>query len=125
MPLNGTDEAAKSTTKNVLVYVLDRALRLLHPYMPFLTEEIWQHLPSSAEGASIMTAAYPEFGTELENAHAEQEMILLMEVIRSVRNTRAEMNVPPSRPVTLLIKAEGCCDGRPSQARRVLHRSLL
>jgi valyl-tRNA synthetase len=106
MPLNGTDEAAKSTTKNVLVYVLDRALRLLHPYMPFLTEEIWQHLPSSAEGASIMTAAYPEFGTEWENAQAEQEMSLLMEVIRSVRNTRAEMNVPPSRPVTLLIKAK-------------------
>jgi valyl-tRNA synthetase len=106
MPLNGDDESAKRTTQNVLIYVLDQALRLLHPFMPFITEEIWQHLPCHAEGDSIMTAAYPAFDPALIDETAEREMTLLMEIIRSVRNTRAEMNVPPSRPVTLLIKAD-------------------
>ncbi|MGB8956252.1 MAG: valine--tRNA ligase [Tumebacillaceae bacterium] len=106
MPLNGEDEAAKTVTKNVLVHVLDHALRLLHPFMPFLTEEIWQHLPSSAEGESIMLAEYPEYSEANANPVAEQEMKLLMEIIRSIRNTRAELNVPPSRPITLLIKAK-------------------
>jgi valyl-tRNA synthetase len=106
MPLNGEDDAAKETTKNVLVYVLDSALRLLHPYMPFLTEEIWLHLPGRAEGASIVTAAYPTDLEAFANPTAEQEMSLLMEIIRSIRNSRAEMNVPPSRPITLLIKAK-------------------
>ena len=106
MPLNGEDEAAKIVTKNVLVHVLDQALRLLHPFMPFLTEEIWQHLPSSKEGESIMLAEYPEYSEANANPVAEQEMKLLMEIIRSIRNTRAEMNVPPSRPITLLIKAK-------------------
>ncbi|MCX7571387.1 valine--tRNA ligase [Tumebacillus sp. DT12] len=105
MPLNGDDAEAKRTTQNVLVYVLDQALRLLHPFMPFLTEEIWQHLPSRPEGASIMTAQYPAYTKDLADATAEGEMELLMEIIRSVRNTRAEMNVPPSRKVNLLIKA--------------------
>jgi len=105
MPMNGDDLAAKKTTQNVLLYVLDNGLRLLHPYMPFLTEEIYQHLPHTAEGVSIMTQPYPEFDPQWEQAEAEREMSLIMEIIRSIRNTRAEMNVPPSRPVTLFIKA--------------------
>ncbi|KEO82702.1 valine--tRNA ligase [Tumebacillus flagellatus] len=105
MPLNGEDEAAKNTTKNVLVYVLDQALRLLHPFMPFLTEEIWQHLPASREGESIMTAKYPEYSAGLDDATAEREMSLFIDIIRSIRNTRAELNVPMSRKITLLIKA--------------------
>jgi valyl-tRNA synthetase len=104
MPLNGEDEAAKKTAQNMLVYVLDNALRLLHPFMPYLTEEIWQHLPSSAEGASIMVAAYPEATDAWQNEEAEKEMNLFIEIIRSIRNTRAEMNVPMSRQITLLIK---------------------
>ncbi|HEU4963791.1 MAG TPA: valine--tRNA ligase [Bacilli bacterium] len=106
MPLNGDDAQAKSTTLNVLVYVLDQSLRLLHPFMPFITEEIWQALPSTAAGASIVTASYPAFDAKWEDAQAEKEMGLLMDIIRSIRNTRAEMNVPPSRPITLLIKAK-------------------
>ncbi|TCP59683.1 valyl-tRNA synthetase [Tumebacillus sp. BK434] len=106
MPLNGEDEEAKTTTKNVLIYALDQSLRLLHPFMPYLTEEIWQHLPVHAEGESIMKATYPSFAEELNDTQAEQEMNLLIDLIRSVRNTRAEMNVPPSRPITLLIKAK-------------------
>jgi valyl-tRNA synthetase len=106
MPLNGEDEAAKNTTRNVLTYVLDQALRLLHPFMPYLTEEIWQHLPVHAEGESIMLADYPAYNSELADPQAEKEMNLLIDLIRSVRNTRAEMNVPPSRPITLLIKAK-------------------
>jgi len=106
MPMNGDDEAAKKTTQNVLAYVLDSALRLLHPFMPFLSEEIWQHLPTHGAGVSIMTADYPVFQEEWRNEQAEREMTLIMEIIRSIRNTRAEMNVPPSRPITLFIKAK-------------------
>ncbi|MFD2169002.1 valine--tRNA ligase [Tumebacillus lipolyticus] len=116
MPLNGDDEAAKNTTKNVLIYALDQALRLLHPFMPYQTEEIWQHLPVHASGESIMRAAYPEYNADLADAQAEKEMNLLIDLIRSVRNTRAEMNVPPSRPITLQIKAKD------AEVEQILHR---
>lgn len=100
--LQGDDESAKRTTQSVLVYVLDQSLRLLHPFMPFITEEIWQHIPH--EGQTITLAAYPERQDRFVNEQAAREMELLMDMIRSVRNIRAEMNVPPSRPITLIIK---------------------
>jgi valyl-tRNA synthetase len=100
--LYGQDETKKRCTQSVLVYVLDQALRMLHPFMPFITEEIWQYLPH--QGESITIAAWPKFEARLEHASAAKEMELLMELIRNVRNVRAEMNVPPSRPVTILIK---------------------
>ncbi|UOF92942.1 valine--tRNA ligase [Fodinisporobacter ferrooxydans] len=100
--LYGQDEGKKRQSKIVLVYVLDRALRLLHPFMPFITEEIWQHLPHT--GTSISLAEWPVDQERFVDASAVSDMELLMELIRSVRNVRAEMNVPPSKPVTLLIK---------------------
>ncbi|BCJ85063.1 valine--tRNA ligase [Effusibacillus dendaii] len=100
--LQGDDEEAKQTTKSVLVYVLDQSLRLLHPFMPFITEEIWQHIPH--DGKTITLAAYPDFDDSLVNESAADEMEVLMDLIRAVRNVRAEMNVPPSRPVTMIIK---------------------
>ncbi|MFV9511072.1 valine--tRNA ligase [Tepidibacillus sp. LV47] len=102
LSLYGDDETAKKTTKSVLTYVLDHTLRLLHPYMPFITEEIWQHLPH--EGESISVAKWPEYRKEFVNEQAAKEMTLLMEVIRSVRNIRAEVNVPLSKKVQLIIK---------------------
>ncbi|MFT9487646.1 MAG: valine--tRNA ligase [Tepidibacillus sp.] len=102
LPLYGDHEQAKKTTKSVLNYVLDRTLRLLHPYMPFITEEIWQHLPH--EGESITLASWPEYREEFVNEQAAKEMVLLMDVIRSVRNIRAEVNVPLSKKIQLLIK---------------------
>jgi valyl-tRNA synthetase len=104
LPLYGDDEEAKQTTRSVLAYVLERTLRLLHPLMPFITEEIWQHLPH--EGDSITVAKWPEGSTDFADADAVKDMNLLKEVIRSVRNIRAEVNVPPSKKIDLQIKAE-------------------
>ncbi|GIO34736.1 MULTISPECIES: valine--tRNA ligase [Paenibacillus] len=103
LSLYGDDEAAKKTTKSVLSYVLDRTLRMIHPFMPFISEEIWQHLPH--QGETITLAAWPEYDPALENADAAREMSLLMDVIRAVRNIRAEVNVPMSKKVELMLNA--------------------
>ncbi|MBP1156597.1 MULTISPECIES: valine--tRNA ligase [unclassified Paenibacillus] len=105
LSLYGNDEAAKKTTKSVLAYVLDRTQRLIHPFMPFISEEIWQHLPH--EGETITLAAWPTFEARFEAPEAVREMELLMDIIRSVRNIRAEVNVPMSKKVDLLVKPAG------------------
>ncbi|MBL1228877.1 valine--tRNA ligase [Enterococcus sp. BWB1-3] len=100
--LYGENEAAKQTTKSILVYTLDNILRLLHPIMPFVTEEIWEKIPHI--GVSLVVAEYPTVHEELSDNKAAQGMEVLKEVIRSVRNIRAEVNTPLSKPITLLIK---------------------
>jgi len=104
LPLYGDDEAAKKTTRSILAYVLDQTMRLLHPFMPFITEEIWQHLPH--EGESITVAAWPTVREELHFAEEADNMKLLMDIIRSVRNIRAEVNTPMSKKVPLYISAK-------------------
>jgi len=104
LPLYGDDEAAKKTTRSILAYVLDNTMRLLHPFMPFITEEIWQHLPH--EGKSITVAKWPEVRPEFTDKDAAEEMRLLVDIIRSVRNIRAEVNTPLSKPIKLHIKAK-------------------
>jgi valyl-tRNA synthetase len=88
-------------TQRILVEVLGAILKLLHPFMPFITEEIWHKLPG-VEG-SIMAAVYPEPDAGLKNPAAEAEMALVMESIVAVRNMRAEMNVPPAAQVSVLV----------------------
>ncbi|PDO11012.1 MAG: valine--tRNA ligase [Candidatus Reconcilbacillus cellulovorans] len=102
LPLYGDDEEAKRRARSVLVYTLDRALRLMHPFMPFLTEEIWQHLPH--DGETIMLAEWPAYDPVFEAPDAVREMDLLKDVIRAVRNVRAEVGVSPGKPVALWIK---------------------
>ncbi|MEK5232733.1 valine--tRNA ligase [Lysinibacillus sp. FSL K6-0232] len=104
LPLYGEDEAAKKTTRSILAYVLDQTMRLLHPFMPFITEEIWQHLPH--DGESITVAAWPTVRTDLHFAEEADNMKLLMDIIRSVRNIRAEVNTPMSKKVPLFISAK-------------------
>ncbi|MDR7237416.1 valine--tRNA ligase [Neobacillus drentensis] len=104
LPLYGEDEAAKKTTRSILAHVLDQTMRLLHPFMPFITEEIWQNLPH--EGESITTAKWPEVNPALSDDQAAQEMKLLVEMIRSVRNIRAEVNTPMSKKIKMLVKAK-------------------
>ncbi|NEU29792.1 valine--tRNA ligase [bacterium LRH843] len=104
LPLYGEDEAAKLTTRSVLAYVLDQTMRLLHPMMPFITEEIWQHLPHNGE--SITVATWPKKQDELVFEDALKDMELLTSIIRSVRNVRAELNVPMSKQIELLIHAK-------------------
>ncbi|WP_151736665.1 valine--tRNA ligase [Paenibacillus tengchongensis] len=103
LSLYGENASAKAKTQSVLAYVLDRTLRLIHPFMPFITEEIWQHLPH--EGKTIMLAEWPKYDAALENPQAVKEMNLLMDTIRAVRNIRAEVNVPMSKKVELIVKA--------------------
>ncbi len=104
LPLYGEDEQAKKTTRSILAYVLDNTMRLLHPFMPFITEEIWQNLPHNGE--SITVAKWPEVNPEISDAQAAGEMRLLVDIIRSVRNIRAEVNTPMSKQIKLYIKAK-------------------
>ena len=103
LSLYGSNPAAKAKTQSVLAYTLDQTLRLIHPFMPFISEEIWQHLPH--EGETITLAAWPKYDIALENPEAVAEMDLLMDIIRAVRNIRAEVNVPMSKKVELIVKA--------------------
>ncbi|MGN1401306.1 MAG: valine--tRNA ligase [Bacillus sp. (in: firmicutes)] len=104
LPLYGEDEEAKKTTRSILAYVLDNTMKLLHPFMPFITEEIWQNLPH--QGESITTSAWPVVKEELSDAKAAEDMKLLVEIIRSVRNIRAEVNTPLSKKINLILKAK-------------------
>jgi len=93
------------TAQHVLASVLKGALELLHPFMPFITEEIWQHLP--ARGVTIMRAPWPAARGDLADPGVESEMAVLMEVTKAVRHIRSEMNVPPGcRAETLLVAPE-------------------
>ena len=91
----------KDTAMKVLVYVLDQVLRLLHPFMPFITEEIWQSIPH--EGESLMLSAWPVYKEELNFKAEKDQMESVMEAIRAIRNRRAEMNVPPSKKAALYV----------------------
>ena len=99
--LYGEDESAKMMNKSVLVHVLDQSLRLLHPIMPFVTEEIWGNLPH--QGDSLVVAQYPTVEAKWIDETATTGMETLKELIRSVRNIRAEVNTPLSKKITLLI----------------------
>ena len=99
--LYSDDETQKNTALQVLVYVLDQTLRLLHPFMPFITEEIWQSLPH--EGEALIAAQWPVYTEALAFPKEESLMESVMSAIRSIRNRRAEMNVPPSTKAALFV----------------------
>ena len=88
--------------RQVLTFVMTGILRLLHPFMPFVTEEIWQSLPH--EGEALMIAAWPQYDASLSFPEEEREMERVMEAIRGIRNRRAEMNVPPSRKAQVYVE---------------------
>lgn len=99
--LYAQDAVRKQTAISVLVYVLDQLLRLLHPFMPFITEEIWQSIPH--EGDALIVAKWPEFRQDLTFKTECDLMESVMEAIRAIRNRRAEMNVPPSKKAALFV----------------------
>ena len=110
--LNGDDETAKEGAQRVLLYVLVEILKLLHPFMPFITEEIWQALPH--EGDALMMQSYPVYDESLNFPEDETSFGMVMDAIKAVRARRAEMNVPPSRKSHLIIvtdKAKAFTDG--------------
>src|SRR5262249_34854868 len=108
LALEGAAAAEQERTRRVLATVLDSVLRLLHPLMPFITEEIWHALHPDRAGDSIMVQPYPVFAPEHVDDEAERHMALLMDVIRAVRNIRSEMNLPPGQELTAVVipKAE-------------------
>ena len=101
--LNSEDEKAADTARAVLVYVMTGMLQLLHPFMPFITEEIWQSLPH--EGESIMISKWPEYSKDLEFTAEEAEFERIVKGIRAIRVRRNEMNVPPSRKAKVIIES--------------------
>ncbi len=102
--LYGEDEEAKLAAQNVLCYVLLRVLELLHPFMPFITEEIWQALPH--QGEYLIRAQWPTYREEFAFAREEQAMEAVKDAISAVRARRAEMNVPPSRKAKIIIASQ-------------------
>ena len=98
------EDETNETAQKVLVYVLSNTLVLLHPFMPFITEEIWQHLPH--DGETIMRTSWPEFNKDYIFDDDATSMKMIMEAVKAIRNTRAGMNVPPSKKAHLYIKTD-------------------
>jgi len=103
--LYGEDLAGRQTARHVLVRVLKGTLELLHPFMPFITEDIWQRLPH--QGETIMKTPWPEPEESLRDPVAESGMADLMEITRSIRRLRSEMNVPPGKKAAVILLAPG------------------
>ncbi len=99
--LNGENKEYADNARSVLVYVLSNTLKLLHPFMPYITEEIWQSLPHSGE--SIMISQWPVYNEALDFSADEEDFEKIMDAIKAIRNRRSEMNVPPSRKAKVCI----------------------
>lgn len=100
--LQSEGETAQNA-RQVLIYVLDKILKLLHPFMPFITEEIWQTIPHDTDGKTVMLEKYPEYDPSLDFPSEAEEMMKVMEAITAIRTQRNEMNVPPSKKTKLFI----------------------
>ncbi len=118
--LAGTDEAAKAETRATTAWVLDQILHVLHPIMPYITEELWEQL-SANRANRLITADWPEVGPELVDQAARDEMNWVVRLITSVRSMRSEMNVPPAAQIELKLKDAGVG----SLARLDTHRDLI
>ncbi len=105
LALYGDRDERKRVAQSVLLYVLDQLLRLLHPFIPFVTEEIWQALP--VQGDALIIADWPSVNKGFERPDAVRKMAVVMDAIRAVRNMRAEMNVAPSKAITMVVKVHG------------------
>ena len=114
--LYGEDVSLKKSSRVVLQQVLTGVLRILHPFMPFVTEEIWQRLPDTR--GSIMVSAFPVASDFLSDEQALREMTSVMGVITGVRNIRGEMNIPPSKPVSIMMEVPDEGD------REILNRNI-
>ena len=108
--LPGAPAGEAAVARAVLRHVLDAVLRLLHPVMPFITEDLWQRIPH--EGETIALSAYPTHDPGLVDEEAEREVALAMEIVVRVRNVRAELNIDPGRRLQLLAHARDAGAGR-------------
>jgi valyl-tRNA synthetase len=120
--LNGDDPEAQAATRAVLVGVFDAVLRLLHPFVPFITEEIRSLLPH--EGETILTAPYPQADARLNDPEANAAVERMKAVITGIRNIRSAMNIPPSTPLSALVRTEEADTARHLEAGAVHVRRL-
>ncbi len=100
------DQKRQDLTRQTLLEVLDAILRLLHPFMPFITEEIWQQLPTRKGNESIMVAEFPKPDQQYDDQSVEDEMAWIIEVVNGLRNIRGEMNLPPSEQISVHIRTK-------------------
>jgi valyl-tRNA synthetase len=105
-PLQGGDARARASTQGVLVHVLDQLFRLLHPFMPFLTEELWHRLPGVAGDAFLAQAAFPEANGQWRDAAAEREMAPVVAVVDAVRTIRGESNLSPAARFRAVVHSD-------------------
>ncbi|MGD0916153.1 MAG: valine--tRNA ligase [Thermodesulfobacteriota bacterium] len=117
------DSMRKTLTQETVLIVLDTILRMLHPFMPFVTEEIWQHLHEGEENGTIMKAGFPEPDPRFDNQHVQDEMGMVIEIITVLRNIRGEMNVPPGAQIAAILRAKDEEDERriSENQRFILH----
>ena len=115
-----TAHAERDRTRGILLFVLDGVLRLIHPFMPFISEEIWRHLPHRP--GALVAAPWPLFCASLCFPEAAREMALVQETIRAVRNLRSQVNLPPGRKAPLLLRASGWAAVSLDEERRQLAR---
>ena len=118
--LMGGDESQKRNVRAVLMYVLEGLIKLLHPFMPYLTEEIYQHLPG--HDGMLILAQWPEAKPEYDFAREERQMEGLMEIIRAIRNLRAEMNVQPGKRTHITLIPENGWEDTLAMAEPYLQR---
>ena len=102
--LYGENERSKVIAEKILLHVLENILKLLHPFMPFITEEIWRHLPKRKD--ALIISSWPKYLEELYNFEAEENMTFVMNGIRGIRNARQEMNIPPSKKARVTFVTE-------------------
>ena len=102
-----TNNEVKSAALTRALKLFEDMLKIVHPFMPFITEELWQLIEERKDGESISTSEYPVLNKKLINKNAESEMELVQGVVYAIRNIRGEMNIPPSRKIDVLIKSAG------------------
>ncbi len=100
------DAEAKRRSQEMLLKVLDATLRLLHPFMPFITEEIWQKLPRDRSNGSVMKAGFPKPDERFDDEEVEREMGLIIDLITAIRNIRGEMNLPPGEMIDVFLRVK-------------------
>lgn len=103
LDLYSDDDAVKDRAISLLMYILEESMRLLHPFLPFLTEEIYQKLPSNIRHPHLITAPYPEPNSERENRRVEENFNALQDIIRSIRTIRSEFTIPPEKKVRAVV----------------------
>jgi len=118
--LNGSDEAAKAETRATTAWVLDQILHMLHPLMPFITEELWEHL-APGRNNRLISAEWPSHGAEVMDPAADAEMDWVVRLISTIRTLRNEVNIPPSTQLPLLVKDADDT----TKARLATHRGLI